>query len=147
MPQPQDPVAAWCFALEIQSVAEELFREASGFSSENEVIEYKQQGKDGKTIYHKMPGNLKWGNIVLKRGITGNLKMWEWRKQVIDGQIEQARKDGSIVGYDENGAEIVRYNFKRGWPAKWEASDLNAGTNEVITETLEIAHEGLERVK
>jgi len=32
----------------------------------------------------------------------------------------------------------------RGWPAKWEGPALNARTNEVAIETLEIAHEGLE---
>ena len=147
MPEPHDPIAAWSFALEIQSVQEAVFREAEGFSNENEVIEYKQQGKDGKTIYHKIPGNLKWSNITLKRGITDNLKLWEWRKKVVDGKIESERKDGSIVGYNEDGTEVVRYNFKRGWPCKWEASGMNAGGNEVIVETIEIAHEGLERVK
>lgn len=147
MPEPKDPIAAWSFALEVQSVQQAVFREAEGFSNENEVIEYKQQSKDGITIYHKIPGNLKWANITLKRGITDSLDLWTWRKKIIDGKVETERKDGSIVGYNEDGTEVVRYNFRRGWPCKWEASGMNAGGNEVIVETLEIAHEGLERIK
>jgi phage tail-like protein len=39
---------------------------------------------------------------------------------------------------------VLRWNFVRGWPAKWEGPALNAKANEVAIETLEIAHEGLE---
>lgn len=38
---------------------------------------------------------------------------------------------------------MLRWNFVRGWPAKWEGPALNAAS-EVAIETLEIAHEGLE---
>lgn len=144
---PKDPVAAFQFALEIQSITTALFREADGFSNETEVIEHKQQGKDGVLTILKLPGATKWNNITLKRGIIDDKSLWDWREKVLKGQIEQARKDGSIVGYDEKGTEVIRYNFRRGWPCKWEASGMNATGNEVIIETIEIAHEGLERVK
>jgi phage tail-like protein len=143
--QPTDPISAFSFALEIQGVAEALFREASGFGSESQIVEFKQQGPKGQTYVHKIPGTMKWQNISLKRGITDNLELWKWRQQVIDGQIEKARVDGSIVGYDEDGAEKIRYNFRRGWPSKWDASGLNATGNDPIIESIEITHEGLER--
>jgi phage tail-like protein len=143
--QPNDPISAFSFALEIQGVAEALFREASGFGSESAIVEFKQQGPKGQTYVHKIPGTMKWQNISLKRGITGNLELWKWRQQVIDGQIEKARVDGSIVGYDEDGEEKIRYNFRRGWPSKWDASGLNASGNDPIIESIEITHEGLER--
>jgi phage tail-like protein len=143
--QPKDPISGFAFALEIQGVATALFREASGFGSENQIIEFKQQGAKGQTYVHKIPGTLKWQNISLKRGITDNLELWEWRQKVIDGQIEDARMDGSIVGYDENGEEKIRYNFRRGWPSKWDASGLNASGNDPVIESIEITHEGLER--
>ena len=54
------------------------------------------------------------------------------------------RRSGSIVLLDEAGKQVLRWNFVRGWPAKWEGPDLNARANEVAIETLEIAHEGLE---
>jgi phage tail-like protein len=142
-----DPVAAHAFAVEIDGITEALFREATGFDSENQVIEYQHQGEKGITYYHKQPGTMKWQNITLKRGITDNTKLWDWRKQVIDGKIGDARKDGSIVGYDPTGAEVVRYSFTRGWPSKWTASGMNAQGNEVVIEELEIVHEGLVRGK
>jgi phage tail-like protein len=37
----------------------------------------------------------------------------------------------------------MRWNFQRGWPAKYTGPGLNAANNEIAMETLEIAHEGL----
>ena len=37
------------------------------------------------------------------------------------------------------------FEIREAWPAKYEASDLDAAGNEVAIETLELAHEGLER--
>ena len=144
---PKDPVTTFSFALEVQGIVKAFFREADGFSNETEVIEHKQQGKDGKTTIMKLPGTSKWGNITLKRGITDDDELWKWRKKVLDGDIVGARVDGSIVGYNDKGTEMIRYNFVRGWPAKWQATGMNATSNEVIIESIEIAHEGLERMK
>jgi phage tail-like protein len=145
MPDAMDPISAHMFALEIQGITEATFREAAGFGSESDIIEQKEQGPKGQTVIRKIPGTLKWQNISLKRGMTTNDELWKWRQQVIEGKIEDARLDGSIVGYDENGDEKIRYDFRRGWPNKWESTPMNAGGNEPIIETIEITHEGLER--
>jgi phage tail-like protein len=141
-----DPISAHQFGLEIQGITEATFREASGFGSEHEIIEQKEQGPKGQTIIRKIPGSLKFQNITLKRGMTSNEEMWKWRQLIIDGKVQDARQDGSIVGYDEEGNEKIRFNFRRGWPSKWESSGLNAGGNEPMIESIEITHEGLERV-
>ncbi len=145
MPDAMDPISAHQFALEIQGITEATFREASGFGSEHQVIEQKEQTAKGNTVIRKIPGTLRWQNITLKRGMTSNEEMWKWRQQVIDGKIEAARLDGSVVGYDEDGVEKLRYDFRRGWPCKWETTSMNAGGNEPVIETIEITHEGLER--
>ena len=140
-----DPISAHLFALEIQGITEATFREASGFGSENEIIEQKENGPKGQVVIRKIPGNLKWQNITLKRGMTSNSELWAWRQKIIDGKLEDARMDGSIVGYNEDGEEKIRYDFRRGWPCKWESGSMNAGGNEPVVETIEITHEGLVR--
>ncbi|MFL5967988.1 MAG: phage tail protein [Gaiellaceae bacterium] len=47
---------------------------------------------------------------------------------------------------DERGQEQVRWNFVDSWPCKYIGPHLNAKSNDVAIETLELAHEGLERV-
>ena len=45
-------------------------------------------------IIRKVPGAMKWGDISLDRRIDTSLSLWEWRKQVIDGDVDAARRHG-----------------------------------------------------
>jgi phage tail-like protein len=47
---------------------------------------------------------------------------------------------------DNQGNEVVRWNFFEAWPVKWDGPDFNAEGTDVAIETLELAHEGIERV-
>jgi phage tail-like protein len=85
---------------------------------------------------------MKTTNITLKRGWTQNTKLWEWRKKVIDGKTQ--RTSGTITLLDESRQPALRWNFRQGWPSKWEGPSLNGKTSEVAIETLEIANEGIE---
>ena len=142
-----DPLTGYHFYLELDGITEAQFRECSGLDSESNIIEFKEAGKGGVTVIKKVPGELKWSNIVLKRGVTGDMKLWEWRKQVEDGDVDKARKNGSIVLYDQRNSEIARYNFEAGWPSKITGPQLNANNNDIAIEEVTIAHEGLKRVK
>ena len=93
----------------------------------------------------KLPGLKKFSNITLKRGITDDMDLWKWRKKVMDGKIVEARQHGSIMLIDDKGNDKVRWKFVEGWPTKWTGPSFNATGNEVAIDTLEIAHEGLDR--
>jgi phage tail-like protein len=140
-----DLSANFQFAVEADGVTLGYFRKCSGVESETETIEFKEATKDGKLIIRKVPGAMKWANISLERRIDASAALWEWRKQVIDGDVDSARRNGSIVLYDSKHTEVARWNFIDGWPAKWTGAELDAGGSDVATEKVEIAHEGLER--
>lgn len=123
-----------------------FFRECSGFSSEHDVVEQKSADASGKPQVYKMPGQAKWSNITLKRGVDEKGDLWKWRKEVIDGNIAACRKDGQIQIVDWQGKPVVTFKFLKGWPCKYTAPGLNASSNEVLVEEIEIAHEGFERV-
>lgn len=141
-----DPLVSFNFAIEVSGIISGYFTEASGLGSEHEVIEHKVMGEGGQEIVKKIPGRLKWGDITLKRGISSSLDMWEWRKMVVDGKVESARRNGSITMYDQEGSEVARWNFERGWPSKVSGPSVNTTSNEVGIEELVITHEGTERV-
>ena len=136
-----DPYGQFNFLVEIDGVAQAGFSEASGLTTDTNIFEYREGNEQQGTV-RKLPGLMKYNNIVLKRGWTKDKSLWEWRKQVIDGKTQRA--SGSIVLLDEARNEALRWNFREGWPSKWEGPALNAKTSEVAIETLEIAHEGLE---
>ena len=137
----QDAFAAFNFVVEIDGIAVAAFAEVSGLDSETEVIEYRTgAAKTSSTL--KLPGLTKYSNIVLKRGITRDLSLWQWRQSVVDGAPE--RRTGAIVLLAEDRTPVLRWTFHNGWPRKWAGPALNARSSEVAIETLEIAHEGLE---
>jgi phage tail-like protein len=140
-----DLTTTFIFVLEIDSVEMGSFRKCSGIESETETIEYKEATKDGRMIIRKVPGAMKWSDITLERRIDGSTALWEWRKQVIEGDIDSARRNGSIVAKDSAQTEVARWNFEAGWPSKWTGADFDAGANDIATEKVVITHEGLVR--
>ena len=141
-PQQADPYSVLRFRLEIEGLKASAFSECSGLSSSVEVIEYRTGGEPAST--RKLPGLRKFANLTLRRGITKDRELWTWYKTVLDGAPK--RRNGSVVLLDEDGNDVLRWNFQRGWPCKYEGPALNALSSEVAIETLEIAHEGLELV-
>lgn|SRR2546422_3976129 len=143
MPDRKDPYRNSRFRLEIQGIQQAGFTECAIGDTSNDLVEYRE-GTD-LPVMRKMPGLTKYGNITLKWGLTDTKVLWEWRKMVIDGKVKDARRNGAIVVFDDEGNEKVRWNFINGWPSKYDPSDLNAKGNDIAIEVLEISLEGLER--
>jgi len=131
------------FGLEIDGVELARFTAVSGLGYESEVVTFQDTLADGKVISRKRPGRISFPDIVLKRGLSSDNSLVEWYQTVVDGQVE--RKSGSVVIYDQTSTEIGRWNFENGWIAKWSASDLDAGSDDIMIEEVTIAHEYMER--
>lgn len=135
-----DPFRQFNFVINIDGVGSGAFSEVSGLDTETDPVEYREGSED--ITVRKLPGLRKYPNITLKRGFTKDRGLWDWRKTVMDGKTQ--RKSGSITLLNEARQEALRWNFREGWPCKLQGPSLNATTNEVAIETLEICHEGLE---
>jgi phage tail-like protein len=123
-----------------------FFTEVSGLGSESEVVEHKIMGQNNQSIVRKQPGRLKWGDITLKRGITANMDMWTWRKQVEDGDVGGARTNGTITMLDQEAGAVASWEFNAGWPSKITTPALTADSNAVGVEEMVIVHEGIVRI-
>jgi len=142
----EDPLVSFHFMIDIQGQITGYFSEVNGLGSESEVIEQKVVTDKGIEVVKKIPGRLKWGDITLKRGITSNLDMWAWRQKVEEGKVGEARKNGSIVMFDQELAEKARWNFVNGWPSKISGPVPKSDSNEIGIEELTITHELIKRV-
>lgn len=142
-----DPAVSSSYGLEFQGVVTGFFTECSGLGSEHEIIEHKIVDDKGHQVIQKLPGRMKWTDITLKRGITDEMDIWTWRKQVENGDVEGARRNGSIVMFNQELQEVARWNFERAWPSKVSGPQLQADSNNIGIEELTIVHEYLERVK
>ncbi len=138
-----DPYASFNFLLEIDGIAKAGFSEVTGLNAEANVIEYREGGDTANTM-RKLPGLHKYGNVTLKRGVSQDPELFTWHKTVIDGDIVRDEAM-SIVLLDEKRQEAARWNLLQAWAVKWVGPDLKAGANEIAIESLELAHEGVER--
>jgi phage tail-like protein len=143
----QDLRGTYYFMLTLGDVAQAgYFKECSGLTSESSVVENRAVDAKGKPMVQKMPGQMQWSNITLKRGIDAKDQLWTWRKKILDGKINEARMDGQIDVVDWEGTAVITYKFVRGWPCRYASPPLNAAGDEALVEEIEIAHEGFERV-
>jgi phage tail-like protein len=141
----EDPIVGFHFALEVQGTISGYFTECSGIGSENEVITSNVVNEKGVEVVLKLPGRLKWGDVTLKRGITSNLDLWAWRQMVEEGNVGSARKDGSIVMFNQELPEVARWNFSQAWPSKITGPAPKSDGNEIVVEEITIVHEYIKR--
>jgi len=143
----EDPLVAFKFGLEIEGKLSGYFTSVSGIGSESEVIEHKIVNPDtGETIIQKLPGRLTWTEVTLKRGVTSSIDIWAWRQEVVDGNIEDARTNCSIIAYNQANEEIARWNNANAWPSKVTGPGMDAGGQDYMVEEVTIVHEGMTRV-
>lgn len=138
--RPNDPYMNFNFTVEIEGIEAAGFLEVSGIVAETAVVEYREGNMPGQSL--KLPGQTRFGNVTLKRGISRSTALWNWYKSVIDGDAD--RRNVSIILLNTRREEVRRWNLFEAWPCKFEAAPLNAKGNDVVIETLEIVAERIE---
>jgi len=117
------------------------FAEVSGLDIQFEPISYRQ-GASPEYHEKKMPGIVKYSNIILKRGLmVGDNEFFKWMNTKNLNAIE--RRDVFIKLLNETHDPVFTWVAKNAFPVKYSGPVLNATGNEVAIETLELAHEGL----
>ncbi len=141
----EDPLVGFLFALDIQGVVTGYFTECGGIGSETETAEQKVVNEKGVQIVLKVPGRLKWGDITLKRGLTSDMELWEWRKMIEDGDVKGARKNGTITMFDQTLTPKAKWDFKNAWPSKISGPNPKSDGNDIQIEEITIVHEYITR--
>ena len=139
-----DPLASYSFGVEITGVTIAQFKECAGLGVSVSVIENRANQAGGQPVLQKLPGSVKYDDIHLSRGKVADTAFWTWMKTVQEGNIDQARKDGSIILFDYARGEVSRFNFFSGWPSRVEVGKLSAGADQVLLESVVICVERIE---
>jgi phage tail-like protein len=140
MPDRQ-PYRTYNFRVEIDGIGEAQFAEVVVPSAEIAVVEYRE-GADKTSATRKLPGRVSYGNVVLKRGITADLSLYQWFRAVSQGDFQP--RNALIVLLDAQREDVRRWLARDAWPVKYHGPALNAKNNEVAIETLELAVEEIE---
>lgn len=143
-----DPLRNFRFRLEIDNITQAGFSDVTIGETSVDPVDYRE-GTDPPHV-RKLTGLTKYGPITLKWGITVGataLDLFKWHKAVSEGQVLNDRKRVVIAVQDEAGEDRARFVVSEAWPVKYTPSGLSAKGNEVLIESIELAHEGMERVK
>jgi phage tail-like protein len=139
MPRP-DPYRGFRFRIEVQGTQLGGFQSVNGLERDTKIEPYREGGIND--FEHQLIVQTTYPPLVLKRGLV-DPELWAWHQDVIDGAVE--KKTVSIVLLDEAGAEAWRWMCLDAFPSKWSGSELDATSNTVATETVELVHHGLRR--
>jgi phage tail-like protein len=142
-----DPLRNFRFRLEIDGIEQAAFSEVSIGALSNDPIEYREG--DELTTARKLTSLTKYGNAVLKWGVTASMELSEWHQLVVAGAtvLEEIRKTVVIRVQDEAGTDRAAFEVTRAWPCKYDPTDLKGLGNEVAIDTLELCNEGIRRIQ
>jgi phage tail-like protein len=139
---PNLPLTAFRFVVEIGGLIAGGFAEVSGLQLETEVFEYPEGGEN--SFIHRLPGRSRpVGNLILKRGIADADILFRWHQDVIQGAI--VRQPCTVHLLDEAGEPAVSWLFKDAYPVKWSGPELRGDSATVAVQSVELAHHGIEQ--
>ena len=114
------------------------FQSVGGLSMEYETENYKEGGEN--RFEHSLPVRTKFPDLVLKRGfLVRDSEVYEWCIKAFRDR-EFTLSDIVIKLLDEKHEPLKTWNVVGAFPKKWSVSDLNAESNTVVIENLELKY-------
>ncbi|MGD1910006.1 MAG: phage tail protein [Rivularia sp. (in: cyanobacteria)] len=130
-----------------------FFLECQGFQRTQEVIEICEvtsnkfgKAKKGLPVRTKIPGNVKSGNLTLRRGMSPSITLWDWFQASHDNWAKQ-RRNLSLTIYDPMSKGQARFELTGAWPISYQFAGVGARSTDIVIEEAEIAFEHFKRVK
>jgi phage tail-like protein len=138
------PLTSFNFAVEIypdgdsSPLAEAAFAECDGIELTMDVKTIRQGGANDRA--YRVPGVVNYSNLTLKRGVTGNLDLWDWvQRSTADPGL---RANAEVIVFEADGStEAMRYQLHRCLPIKFKAPTLSAKDGQVAIEEFQLAYE------
>ena len=154
-----NPYSAFNFVATLDGNSIGGFMEISGLDVENAVIEYREgsdQASDTNSgaFPRKQPGLERYPNVILRRGITGDLRLWSTLRQPIRdatagpefGRVGSVAPLLKIDLQDEKHATVQSWTLHNAWVSKLSGPSLNAKANEIAIEAIEVVCERIELI-
>jgi phage tail-like protein len=121
----------------------------SALKRTTEVVSHREGGDPSSS--RKSPGRTEYEAMTLERGVTHDPEFEQWANRVwnwgagLGGEValRDFRKDVILEVYNEAGQLAIAYNVFRCWVSEYQAlPDLDANSDEVAIQTLQLENEG-----
>lgn len=114
------------------------FTEVGGLSVEIGTEEIAEGGEN--RFIQKFPTRTKYSELVLKRGLLLNSEIFNWIKQCVE-DLKITLKNLDVKLLNEKHEPLLTWHVYNAYPTKWSVSDLNANSNTVVIESLQIFYQ------
>jgi phage tail-like protein len=120
------------------------FKKVSGIGS---TITTRTINEGGQNLYsQKLPERVQYENLVLERGLAvGSPLVVEFN--IAMSLFEFAPSNVLVSLLDEAGIPISSWLFMNAYPVKWTVSSLDADSNTVVIETMELAYQRMQAIR
>jgi phage tail-like protein len=150
MPDRHGPLRTSRFKLELDDVTVEGFQRVEIPSQTTQQVEYRE-GTD-PDHHKKLWGRTQYEDLTMERGVKADdMVLYDWRKKVTEGNLEEARKNIAVILLDEMGESQIRWEFTKAWPKKYTPPTLEAdaggGQGNVATETVVVTYDEMKRTE
>ena len=133
------------FVITINGSTIATFQELVGITMETEPADY-YESSDKEVVISRLPGKIKPPTITLKHGMTGSMELWAWHQAVRQGFMATARRTAFLTAYNSEGRPVAKWVLENAWPTKLEIGTLKSGTTQVLTESVTLVSEYMQRV-
>jgi phage tail-like protein len=141
------PFSTFNFSIEIyigeagSPLVRAAFSECDGLEMNLEVKTIREGGANDRQI--RLNGPAAYGQLTLKRGMTGNYGLWKWFRDSVNDPRLRAGIEVVLLAAD-GATERARFQMSRCVPVKMKAPQLNAKDGQIAIEELQVAYETLQ---
>lgn len=136
------PPVAFHFRVEVLGLPAKAndvrFSEVSGLSVEMSTEEVAEGGEN--RFLQKYPVRAKYPELVLKRGLLMHSEVAEWIRACTE-DFAITPKNVDVMLLNDEHQPLLTWHLVNAYPTKWAASDLNATSNAVVVETLQLFYQ------
>jgi phage tail-like protein len=151
------PIPTSRFYVEVDGLTNKLIKNVTEVTFTGQTAGHEKplaSTKDGKTLWQSTSAGFEENpNFTIETFLTeGDMDFYNWLKGTMpkseggEGKWSGNRKAGSIVAYDSEDKEILRWNFTNSWIKSYKVSDFTSESKDLAVETFEIICEELTRV-
>lgn len=139
------------FVVEIEGIESPNITKVTGLT-EGEVDSIDQPDGGANVIHKISSGIIKYGDVTLERNMDGtqadaDFKAWFQEMFTLDGKGtgSKLRRNGSVVVKNHQ-QEVMRFAFEGAWIKSSKFTDVDAGSNNLLKQTIVLAVERMYRV-
>ncbi|WP_055075963.1 phage tail protein [Pseudanabaena sp. 'Roaring Creek'] len=151
------PIPTSRFYVEFDGLTEKLIKSVTEVTFSGQTAGHEKplaSTKGGKTLWQSTSAGFEENpNVTIEAYVVeGDMDFYNWMLATMpkseggQGKWSSSRKNGSIVAYDSEDNEAIRWSLTNCWIKSYKVSDFNSESKDLAVETFEIIAEQINRV-